>query len=423
MVALCIVIIAAILFSAFFSGIEIAFVSANKLRIELEREQNLFPSKLISIFVNNQDQFIVTMLVGNIISLITFGIATAQLFTPLLTEIITSTFVIILIQTIIATLVILFTAEHLPKNIFKNRSNAFLNILAVPVFFFYILLYPVTRLIIAISKIILRAKLPIDTDETICNILNRSNLILDKQPGKSKQETNVDNELKIFHNALNFSQIKIRECSIPRTEIVALEENDSVDNLRNKFIETGFSKIPIYRNTIDNIIGYVHSAKLFEKPQTIKEKLNHIPIAPETMPAKKLLSSLLSQQKSIALVVDEFGGTAGIVTMEDIMEEIFGEIEDEHDTSEMVEKQISKNTFLLSARHEIDYLNETYGLNIPESENYETIAGYIFTNYQNIPDEGEKIDIGNFIFQIVKVTHNKIELVKLIIKENIAQES
>jgi len=412
-----IIIFASLLFSAFFSGMEIAFISSNKLRIELEKKQELFPSKIISVFTKHPAQYIATTLTGNNISLVIYGIVMARLLEPPIRDLVSdSGSTILVIQTILSTLIILITAEFLPKTLFRINPNVALNIFCLPLLFFYIVLYPLSRFMIIISNLFLKNFLKKGIDKNRENIVfgkvDLDNFLSESQNGVP-DPNNIEHDIKLFQNALDFSKVKLRECMVPRTEIEALEENDTIENLKQRFIETGYSKILIYKETIDNVIGYVHSSEIFKNPKNIKSKVVKISIVPETMPANKLLATFIKEHKSIALVVDEFGGTSGVVTIEDIMEEIFGEIVDEHDTVELEEKQLNENEYVLSGRHEIDYINEKYNLDLPESDDYETIAGFILFHHENIPNINDIIDIDNYSFHVLDVSDTRIELVKL----------
>lgn len=417
-----VVILIALAFSAFFSGMEIAFVSSNKLRIELDKNQGTFASRIISIFAKNPGQYIATMLVGNNIALVIYSIFMALVLEPFIEQITSQPITILIIQTILSTLIILITAEFLPKTLFRSNANNALNIFSLPVLLFYIIFYPITRLTIFISKWLINSffKEQIERKNAGDNQLVFGKVDLDNFLSESQPEIDEDNEIeheiKIFQNALDFSKVKLRECMVPRTEIAAIEENQHLNELKEKLIETGFSKIPVYKESIDNIIGYFHSSEFFRNPDDIRSKIIQPLFVPETMPANKLLGKFIQQHKSMAVVVDEFGGTAGIVTIEDIMEEIFGEIEDEHDNIEFIERKISDCEYIFSGRLEIDYINEKYNLNIPESEEYETVAGFILNQHNNIPAAGDKIVIEPFVFKIIKVSKTKIEIVNLKIK-------
>jgi CBS domain containing-hemolysin-like protein len=397
--------------SAYFSGLEIAFISANRLRIELDKKQGLFSAKIVSIFTRNPSKLIATLLIGNNIVLVIYGIEMALILEPFLHKFIEHEYYVLAIQTVSSTILILVTAEFLPKTVFRLLPNVFLNYLSVPTFLFYIVLYPVTVAFMWISnqfiKSLTKSKAP--TGE---NMYVFGKVDLDHLVGQSGKETlDTENEIRIFQNALDFSKVKLRECMVPRTEVVAVDATISAEDLRKKFIETGFSKILVYEGGIDNIIGYVSSKELFKTPFYMRNKIVKAPIVPETMNANKLLNILLQEHKSIAVVVDEFGGTSGIVTIEDIIEEIFGEIEDEHDTDEIVEKTLSDTAFIFSGKLQIDYLNKKYGLKIADSEEYETLAGYVFFHIGRIPALNEKFTVGNYDFKILKINNKRLELI------------
>ncbi len=399
---------------------EIAFVSANKLRIELDKKQDIFASRIVSVFINNRAQYISTMLVGNNVALVIYGILMASILDPVIQEYTSSEMIILLIQTIISTLVILVTAEFLPKTLFRINPNQILNFFSIPVLIIYYFLYPISKLTIWISsfllKLVLKVNINEEKEQPAFGKVDLDNIIDASQPEIETKEE-IEHDIKLFQNALDFSKIKLRECVVPRTDLIALEIESSIDKLKQKFIETGLSKILVYKETIDNIIGYVQSSDLFHNPKDISSMIKSLIIVPETMPANKLLNTFMKQQKSIALIVDEFGGTAGIVTIEDIMEEIFGEILDEHDSVELQETKISENEYTFSGRLEIDYINERYDVEIPESEEYETIAGFILHHHEQIPNENDKISIKPFEFEILKVNRPRIELVKLTIRK------
>ena len=414
------VILIAILFSAFFSGMEIAFISANKLRLELDKKQNFVFSSLISLYTQNPGQFIATMLVGNILAMVTYGIAFAGLLKPYLIVYLNSSILILLTQAVIATIVILITAEYLPKILFRINPNKVLKIFAVPIAFFYFLFYPATKITLSISKFILRLFL----NEQITNVDEKvvfSRIDLDHLVNEqenhvaSKANQEIDNEVKLFRNALDFSKVKLREVMVPRTEMVALDIKSTVEELHQKFIETGYSRILFYSENIDNIVGYIHHSVIFTKPDSIIPNLRKVIIVPETMPASKLLGKFIQQRLSMAIVVDEFGGTSGMITSEDILEEIFGEIEDEHDTIDLIMKKVAENEFILSGRLELDELNENFDLEFPENENFETLAGFILSHHESIPKINTVIAIDQYQFKILKATNTKIELVHLMI--------
>ncbi|WP_319499967.1 hemolysin family protein [uncultured Draconibacterium sp.] len=406
-----------IILSAFFSGMEIAFVSANKLRLELDKQSDPFSSKLLKFLTHNGGQYIATMLVGNNIALVVYGIAFATVLEPVLLNSIQSESLVLLLQTIISTFVILLFAEFLPKTLFRIFPNSLLNVFALPLAFFYVVFFPVTRFSMGITNFLLRNVFntePGNEDKNkVFRRIDLDEFIKENDRTNAEHKELEETEIKLFKNALDFSKIKLREVMIPRTEIEMMETGASISDLRQKFVETGYSRILIYSESIDNIIGYVHSSMLFKNPQTIDPFIKNVLIVPETMPANKLLSTFIQGHRSIAIVVDEFGGTAGMVTSEDILEEIFGEIEDEHDVKDIVEKKISDTEFIFSARAEIDMLNEKYFLELPENEEFETLAGFILYNYESIPKVNSVIKIEKFQFKILKATNTKIELVKL----------
>jgi len=394
--------------------LEIAFVTSNKLRFELDKKQRNLTSSILSIFYRNPQQFISTMLVGNNISLVIYGLLMAEVMTPWLSPI-GNQFVITFIQTILATAIVLITGEFLPKTIFRVNPNLWMRIFSLLLLFFYVTLYPVSRFGTWVSMGILKLfniKISQSTQENVFTRIDLNYLIQETFENK-ESEKELENEVKIFQNALDFSKVKLRDCYVPRTEIIALDYNTSVDILKQTFIETGLSKIPIYNGDIDNIMGYIHSSEMFEHQKDWKKQINQIPIVPENMAAQKLMKTFMLQKKSIAVVVDEFGGTAGIITLEDIMEEIFGEIEDEHDTRDYLAKKITDNEYLLSGRLEVKIANSKFNLNIPETDDYETIAGFILHNHQHFPKVNEVIRIEGYTIRCVKVTNNRIELVKI----------
>lgn len=417
-VTLVILIVVSILFSAFFSGMEIAFVSSNKLRIEIDRKQKKVFAGLVSFFTKQPARFIATMLVGNNIALVIYGIAFALLLEAPIRRILgsDSEALILLIQTLISTLIILLTAEFLPKTLFRINPNNSLRVLSIPILAFYALLFPITMLTIGISnftmKYLLRVRPENRASEPVFSKVDLDHFLMAVQP-----EQEIDSEpiqdLKIFKNALEFSGLKVRDCMIPRPDVIALEADSTLEELKQRFMETGLSRILVYHENIDNVIGYVNSKDLYRRPEKIRAIIKPIQFVPETLPVNKLLTKFIKEGKSIAVVVDEFGGTSGLITTEDIIEEIFGEIEDEHDTSDLLEKQLDMERWLLSGRHEIDYLNEKYFLGIPESEEYDTLAGYIIFHYESIPEKNASVEIDNFLITITNVSSNRIEEVEL----------
>jgi putative hemolysin len=410
-----IIITLSLAFSAFFSGIEIAFISANRLRIELESKQGLLSSRIIStFFLSAPSRFIGTMLVGNNVCLVIYGILMASMLEPSLHYYFRSDVTVLVVQTIISTLIILITAEFLPKALFRINPNQTIKVFAVPVLLLYILLYPVVILTVGLSNFILRDLFRIKMEEgrLAFDRIDLDNYLREVTSHDEDREVR-DHEIQIFQNALDFSSRRVRDSMIPRPEIEALEVNSSINELKQKFIETGLSKILIYKDTIDEIIGYVHSWEMFRKPENIRSVLLPVLIIPETMASQEAMTLFIQEHKSIAVVVDEFGGTAGILTIEDVMEEIFGDIEDEHDTEVLEETKISDKEYILAGRLDIEYLNETYRLDLPVSDDYDTLAGLIITHSGNIPEKNEEITIDNFVFNVLEVSETRIEKVRL----------
>ncbi|MEI6050186.1 MAG: hemolysin family protein [Bacteroidota bacterium] len=411
------IIFLAIILSAFFSGMEIAFVTSNKLRIELDRKQGVFGSEILKLFTNNPGQYIATMLIGNNISLVIYGLVFSGLLKPVLSPFIESDLVILIVNTLISTAIILFVAEFLPKTVFIISPNFFLKFLSVPTLIFFFLFYPVSKFTLAASNLFIRVFLRIKPGDKKQENLIFSKVDLDHFVNiskQSKEESEPDHHnIRIFQNALDFSNVKLRECMVPRTEIEAVESMSAIEELKEKFIETRLSRILVYQKTIDNIIGYFELKDIFKNPSDISSSLRKLAIVPETMPANKLLKLFVDEKKSIALVVDEFGGTSGMVTIEDILEEIVGDIEDEHDTNYLIEKVTDKNEYILSCRLEIDYLNEKYHLHLPEQDDYETLAGMILYYHGSIPVVNDVIRISNIVIKVLRATTTRLELVNL----------
>jgi CBS domain containing-hemolysin-like protein len=397
---------------------EIAFVSSNKLRFELDKKQRSLTSSILSIFYNHPEQYISTMLVGNNVCLVIYGLLMARIMTPWLTPL-ENQFLITLVQTIIATAIVLVTGEFLPKSIFRVNSNFWLRTFSVLLLIFYVVLYPIASFVTWLSLGILRLFGIKSNPSAHENAFSRVDLnyLIQESFENQEDKKDVGTEVKIFQNALDFSKVKLRDCLVPRTEVVALDYDVDPETLKQTFIETGFSKIPIYKGNIDNIIGYIHSSEMFQHQQNWREHINQIPIVPENMAAQKLMKIFMKEKKSIAVVVDEFGGTAGIVTLEDIMEEIFGEIEDEHDTHDYIAEQTGENEYLFSGRLEISEINEKFHLNLSESDAYDTIAGFILYHHQHFPKLNEIIQIDNYTFKCIKATNNRIELVKMSVEK------
>ena len=420
-----------LLLSAFFSGSEMAFLSSNKLMIELNRKKAPRTAKIIDLFMSDSGTLIATILVGNNIALVVYGLVFAPLFAPFLGEAVTgSASLSLLLQTITSTIIIIVTAEFLPKALMQHNPTGMLTLLAMPLMLFYIILYPIARAMqwlahLFITKV-LRHDIPDGEDNILPSRVDLDQLLSDQAEAAvdSAVDDEVVQEARLMKNALDFGMVKVRDCTIPRTEIEAVDVTDSVDELRDKFIKTGFSKILVYEDTIDNIIGYVHVSSLFAGRGKVKKKqfdnirsmMISIAVVPETMEARTLLKRFTSEHKSIALVVDEFGGTAGMVTFEDVLEEIFGEIDDEHDVPEYVERQIAEGEYAFSGRLEIDYLNEKYNLNLPVSDDYDTLAGLILNETGSIPRAGDVVETEAFEFRILVASHARIDTIKVIVK-------
>jgi CBS domain containing-hemolysin-like protein len=411
------IILFAIILSAFFSGMEIAFVSSNKLRIELDRKQGVTGSGILKVFTRNPGQYIATMLIGNNIALVIYGLVFSGIMGPKLSHFIDSDLLILIVNTLISTALILLLGEFLPKTIFIISPNFFLKLLSIPTLIFFFLFYPISKFTLATANLFLRIFFKIKPDSKKQENIIFSMVDLDHfvniSNNSSKNPDNDHHNIKIFQNALDFSRVKLRECMIPRTEIEAIECSSPVELLRDKFIETRHSRILIYQETIDNIIGYFELKDIFKNPSDIVSYTRRFTIVPETMAANKLLRLFVEEKKNIALVVDEFGGTSGMVTIEDVLEEIVGDIEDEHDTNDLVEKVSGHNEFVFSGRIEIDYLNEKYHLNLPEEDDFETLAGMILYYHGNIPRNNDVIRIGKIVIKVLKATTTRLELVNL----------
>ena len=404
--------------SAFFSGLEIAFISSNKLKIELDSKQGHLNARILSFFASKSSSFIGTMLLGNNVALVVYGIAMARAMEPsLINWVGDNEGLILLLQTIVSTLLVLITAEFLPKTVFRINPNKILSFFAIPLLIIYWLLWIPVFLTIGFSELVIGLFIKKDStsDKVVFGKVDLDDY-LSEVAEIATENDEIDYEVRLFQNALNFSKVIARDCMIPRNEIVSVEIGESIEDLKKMFTETGLSKILVYRDSIDNIIGYTHSFELLKEPASIKSILLPINIVPETVTVDKALNDLLESNRSIAVVVDEFGGTAGMFTTEDIMEEIFGEIEDEHDVEELTEQVLEDGSYVFSARIEIDYLNEKYKLKIPESEEYETLAGYIINAMEDIPDALDLLEIDEFDMRILEVSENRIDLVKLLPK-------
>jgi len=415
------IIISCLILAAFFSGMEIAFISSNKIYLEIEKKQDSFISKILTKLTEKPSKFIAAMLIGNNLALVVYGYFMGDLlmtwlqsldypFSPV------STF---FIQTILSTFVVLITAEFFPKIFFQIYSNVLIKFFAIPAYAFYRLFYYVSTFIIWVSDFILKKFFRTDGDQIqlYFSKIELGNYITE-QMSTVEDDEEVDSEIQIFQNALEFSGVKARDIMSPRTEIVAVDLYDSVTELKEMFVKTGYSKIMVYENSLDEIIGYVHSFDLFKKPKNIKSVVIPVEFVPETIYIKEVLDLLIKKRKSVAVVIDEYGGTSGMITIEDIVEELFGEIEDEHDSDEeLIEKEVEQDVYLFSARFDVEYLNETYKLEIPESDSYGTLGGFIVDFTKEIPQKGDIIAIGNYHFVIEEATNKKIELVKMTVKE------
>ncbi|MCX7550872.1 hemolysin family protein [Xanthomarina sp. F2636L] len=422
-----IIIITSLILSAFFSGMEIAYVSSNKIHIEIEKKQQGILAKVLTKLTARPSKFIATMLIGNNIALVIYGFFMGDLLVEWFQSFLPSTSSLInfllvdfslLTQTIISTIVILITAEFLPKVFFQIYANSLLKLLAIPAYIFYVLFSYISNFVIWISDVVLKKFFKTEGDQVqlAFSKVELGNYI-SEQMESVEESDDIDTEIQIFQNALEFSEVKAREVMIPRTEITAVDVNESSKTLNALFTETGYSKILIYKDTIDDILGYVHSFELFKKPKALKSILVPVEFVPETMLIKDILSILIKKRKSIAVVLDEYGGTSGIITVEDIVEELFGEIEDEHDTIVLIEEKLDDDLYKFSARLEVDYINEHFKINLPDSENYETLGGFIVDYTEEIPQQNEVVKIDRFQFTILEVSNTKIDLVELKILE------
>ena len=406
-------------FCAFFSGMEAAYLSVDKLRFEMERKQG-FPDKILSYFFRNPNDFISTMLVGNTLALVVYGILTATLVEAYLPgDLAANHWLLMLLQVIIASLLILMLIEFVAKNLFKIHPNGTLRVCAVPLFLCYVILFPVSKLVSFLSWLCLRLFGVKINREASSKAFGRGDLdnFVQSSIENAEDEEELDTEVKIFQNALDFSSIKVRDCIVPRPEVVAVDTATPLAELKALFVESGLSKIIVYEGNIDNVVGYIHSSEMFRTDADWQGHVKNIPIVPETMPAHKLMKLFMQQKKTLAVVVDEFGGTSGIVSLEDLVEEIFGDIEDEHDNTTYVCKQVAEHEYVLSARLEIEKVNETFDLSLPESDDYVTIGGLILNAYQSFPKLNEVIKVGAFQFRIIKMSATKIELVRLKVAE------
>lgn len=405
-----------ILLSALFSGMEIAFVSSNRLLLGIDRNERSTTSYVINKFYANSNNFISSLLVGNNIVLVIYSMLMARILSTPLSHLLSgSTSGQLLLETIISTIIIIFTGEFIPKAVFRIDPNRSLKRFALPTYPIYILLYPLSRFTTICACLILRLfNVKIKNEARDTTFTKRElNHLIQSSIDNAEEAEEIDNDVLIFQNALDFSNIKVRDCLVPRTEIEAVEINTPLEELKSVFIESGHSKIVVFKDNIDNIIGYIHSSELFRIGKKWQQRICKMPIVPETLSAQKLMRTLMQQKKSLAVVMDEFGGTSGIISLEDLLEEIIGEIEDEHDNQNLVAKQLKNNEYILSGRLEIERINEQFGLDIPESDEYQTLGGYILAHHQRFPQLNENIEIGRFRIQVVKQRSTKIELVKL----------
>ncbi|MCC8063439.1 MAG: hemolysin family protein [Rikenellaceae bacterium] len=408
-----VIIVAALILSAFFSGMEIAFLSSNKLRLEIERKQSRTYNHIASLFLKAPGQYISTILVGNNIALVIYSIFMSTLYVTVTGS---SNYAL---ETIISTLIIIFTAEFLPKAVVKANPNFYLRVFAVPLYIFYIIFYPLSRFATFLSTLLLRIMgRRVDDTPQIAGFgkVDLATLVEEaavNEEGDADEQEDNEQRIRLFQNALDFSEQRVRECMVPRTDMEAIDVEDSVDDLRRLFVSSGYSRLPVFEGTVDNVIGYANLKSLFNGPGTIREVLQETLYVPETMSQQKLLSEFIRDHKSLAIVIDEFGSTAGMVTLEDLLEQIFGEIEDEHDADYLVEKEIAAGEYVLAGRLEIDHLNETYGLGIPESDRYDTLAGYILDQSEDIPRPGDVIRADGLKIKILRTSHTRIELVQV----------
>ena len=405
-------------FSAFFSGMEIAFVSSNRMLAEMDKEKNGLAQRAIAIFYHHPNNFVSTMLVGTNIALVIYGILFAAIFDELLFSGL-SDGARVTADTLLSTLVVLFTGEFLPKTIFKSSPNALLTFFAVPAFICYVVLYPISRFATLLSRGLLwlaGIKMQKEQDDHEFTRVDLDYLV-QSSIDNAKSDEEIEEEVKIFQNALDFTETRVRDCMVPRTEIDAVEDTCNIEQLKQMFIESGHSKVVVYHEDIDHVVGYIHSSEMFRHPKDWRESIRQLPFVPETMQASRLMKIFMQQHKSIAIVVDEFGGTSGLISLEDIVEEIFGDIEDEHDSNNYVAKQVGNGEYMLSARLEIEKVNEMFDLELPESDEYMTIGGLILHEYQSFPKLNEVVTIGRYEFKIVKNTATKIELVRLKVGE------
>ena len=405
--------IISLLFSAFFSGVEIAFISANKLQLELDKNTGKFPSKIITYFTKNESDFITTMLVGNNIALVVYGIVMTQILTPQFSGYFNSALILLLVQTFITTMIVLITAEFLPKAIFRIFPNQILKVFSLPIWLFFVMFRPLALLMLNLANLILKYVLnqKISNDKQVFGKTDLDDFLSNVKSAEGVEDTRV--EVEMLQNALDLTDKKVRECMVPRTDIIAMDVLSTIDDVKEKFIDTKLSKLLIYKGTIDRVIGYVHSSDLFKNPKNVKSVLLPISFVPESMLAMDMLNQFIENNKGVALVVDEFGGTSGMITIEDVTEEIVGEIVDEHDIEELTDEQLSKNSYRLLAKIDVEMVNKKYNLELPESDEYETIAGLLLHHFEEIPTINDVIELEEYQFTIIKVNETTIQEVQL----------
>jgi len=405
--------IISLLFSAFFSGVEIAFISANKLQLELDRNTGKFPSKIISYFTKNESDFITTMLVGNNIALVVYGVVATQILTELFSDYFNSALILLLVQTFITTMIVLITAEFLPKAIFRIFPNQILKVFSLPIWLFFVMFRPLALLMLNLANLILKYVLnqKISNDKQVFGKTDLDDFLSNVKSAEGVEDTRV--EVEMLQNALDLTDKKVRECMVPRTDIIAMDVLSTIDDVKEKFIDTKLSKLLIYKGTIDRVIGYVHSSDLFKNPKNVKSVLLPISFVPESMLAMDMLNQFIENNKGVALVVDEFGGTSGMITIEDVTEEIVGEIVDEHDIEELTDEQLSENSYRLQAKIDVEMVNKKYSLELPESDEYETIAGLLLHHFEEIPTINDVIKLEEYQFTIIKVNETTIQEVQL----------
>ena len=409
-----------LLLSAFFSGSEMAFLASNKLLIEIGRQKHPRVTSIIDIFNSNPSLLIATILVGNNVTMVIYGLVFSDTVGPVLSNYISSPTLTLLAQTIISTIIIIVTAEFLPKSLIQINPSTMLYVVAVPLFFFYIIFYPLSVVMQKASSFVIKYILRTRSEEQPQSLLpgrvDFDNLV-SMQAEKNPDDSEVGLEAKLMRNALDFSKIKVRDCYIPRTDMVAININESVDHLHKKFVSSGYSKILVFNGSIDNIVGYVHVSEMFKGSKSIRSMMSPIADVPETMRANLLLKQFTSQHKSIAIVVDEFGGTSGLITLEDVLEEIFGEINDEHDDDDLIDERLDDETYVFSGRMEVDDINEKYGVHLPTSDDYDTLAGLILSETQSIPREGDVVEVDRFEFKVLQAGHTTVDKIQMRVKD------